>query len=141
MLQRMQQARGGAGGAAPDQPLPDTAEKIQISSLSLLKMLKHGRAGVPMEVMGLMLGQFVDDYTITCVDVFAMPQVSFDFPLPSSLSWFYPSSFLPVIFSFPDSIPNLCFLIFHLCISQPNTAARNWSIGGSSGPCIPDEYA
>ena len=35
-----------------------------------------GRAGVPMEVMGLMLGQFVDEYTITCVDVFAMPQVS-----------------------------------------------------------------
>jgi 26S proteasome regulatory subunit N11 len=33
-----------------------------------------GRAGVPMEVMGLMLGQFVDDYTINCVDVFAMPQ-------------------------------------------------------------------
>ena len=31
-----------------------------------------------MEVMGLMLGQFVDDYTITCVDVFAMPQVCFD---------------------------------------------------------------
>ena len=29
-----------------------------------------------MEVMGLMLGQFVDEYTITCVDVFAMPQVS-----------------------------------------------------------------
>ena len=28
-----------------------------------------------MEVMGLMLGNFVDDYTITCVDVFAMPQV------------------------------------------------------------------
>ena len=37
-------------------------------------MLKHGRAGVPMEVMGLMLGEFVDPYTITCVDVFAMPQ-------------------------------------------------------------------
>lgn len=30
-----------------------------------------------MEVMGLMLGQFVDDYTITCVDVFAMPQVPY----------------------------------------------------------------
>ena len=28
-----------------------------------------------MEVMGLMLGNFVDEYTITCVDVFAMPQV------------------------------------------------------------------
>ena len=27
-----------------------------------------------MEVMGLMLGHFVDDYTITCTDVFAMPQ-------------------------------------------------------------------
>lgn len=27
-----------------------------------------------MEVMGLMLGEFVDDYTIRCVDVFAMPQ-------------------------------------------------------------------
>mgnify|MGYP003684333285 CR=1 FL=1 len=32
------------------------------------------RAGVPMEVMGLMLGEFVDDYTVKCVDVFAMPQ-------------------------------------------------------------------
>ena len=68
----------------PDKPQPDTAEKIQISSLSLLKMLKHGRAGVPMEVMGLMLGQFVDDYTITCVDVFAMPQVRSLFLSPSS---------------------------------------------------------
>lgn len=27
-----------------------------------------------MEVMGLMLGEFVDDYTITVKDVFAMPQ-------------------------------------------------------------------
>ena len=33
-----------------------------------------GRAGVPMEVMGLMLGEFVDDYTVKVVDVFAMPQ-------------------------------------------------------------------
>ena len=37
-------------------------------------MLKHARAGVPMEVMGLLLGEFVDEYTITVVDVFAMPQ-------------------------------------------------------------------
>jgi 26S proteasome regulatory subunit N11 len=37
-------------------------------------MLKHARAGVPMEVMGLMLGEFVDEYTISVVDVFAMPQ-------------------------------------------------------------------
>ena len=27
-----------------------------------------------MEVMGLMLGEFIDDYTIRCIDVFAMPQ-------------------------------------------------------------------
>ncbi|KAL9255279.1 26S proteasome non-ATPase regulatory subunit 14-like protein [Drosera capensis] len=32
------------------------------------------RAGVPMEVMGLMLGEFVDEYTVRVVDVFAMPQ-------------------------------------------------------------------
>lgn len=38
------------------------------------KMLKHGRAGVPMEVMGLMLGEFVDEYTVQVIDVFAMPQ-------------------------------------------------------------------
>eukprot|EP01038_Epipyxis_sp_PR26KG_P010947 gene10947-14699_t len=75
LQQRLQALMGGRNAApAMDTPMPDTAEKIQISSLSLLKMLKHGRAGVPMEVMGLMLGQFVDDYTITCVDVFAMPQ-------------------------------------------------------------------
>jgi proteasome lid subunit RPN8/RPN11 len=29
---------------------------------------------VPMEVMGLMLGEFVDDYTVRVIDVFAMPQ-------------------------------------------------------------------
>ena len=63
---------GGMGGG--DSPTPDCAEKVHVSSLALLKMLKHGRAGVPMEVMGLMLGQFVDEYTIHCVDVFAMPQ-------------------------------------------------------------------
>ena len=53
-------------------PVPDTSETVHISSLALLKMLKHGiffcfmksificsgRAGVPMEVMGLMLGEF-----------------------------------------------------------------------------------
>merc|ERR1712130_955618 len=62
------------GGPGADAPVNDTSERIHISSLALLKMLKHGRAGVPMEVMGLMLGEFVDEFTITCVDVFAMPQ-------------------------------------------------------------------
>jgi 26S proteasome regulatory subunit N11 len=52
----------------------DTSEQVRISPLALLKMLKNARAGVPMEVMGLMLGEFVDDYMIYVVDVFAMPQ-------------------------------------------------------------------
>ena len=70
------------GGAQTDGPVVDTAEQVYISSLALLKMLKHGRAGVPMEVMGLMLGEFVDDYTVRVIDVFAMPQsgtVCFEF--------------------------------------------------------------
>jgi len=123
------------GQPPTDSPLLDSSEQVYISSLALLKMLKHGawilplfpappipsnlglgfvsvpppppppppppapgggwfspsppppplsgtdalfsvagRAGVPMEVMGLMLGEFVDDYTVRVVDVFAMPQ-------------------------------------------------------------------
>eukprot|EP01104_Vermistella_antarctica_P010211 TRINITY_DN26_c0_g1_i6.p1 TRINITY_DN26_c0_g1~~TRINITY_DN26_c0_g1_i6.p1 ORF type:complete len:232 (+),score=46.03 TRINITY_DN26_c0_g1_i6:143-838(+) len=75
-LQRMMQAGGlgGMGGPPADAPVADNSEMVYISSLALLKMLKHGRAGVPMEVMGLMLGDFVDDYTVRCIDVFAMPQ-------------------------------------------------------------------
>jgi len=72
-LQRLMQAQGG-GGNQRDMGTPDNGEVIHISSLALLKMLKHGRAGVPMEVMGLMLGEFVDDYTVQVIDVFAMPQ-------------------------------------------------------------------
>lgn len=33
----------GGGGGAPDAPVVDTAEKLHISSLALLKMLKHGQ--------------------------------------------------------------------------------------------------
>ena len=113
-LMRMGMGQAPQTGPPPDTPQVDTAEQVQISSLALLKMLKHGaftiskirfrrvvsvtmialsdfnvfslsrkqhttihktgRAGVPMEVMGLMLGQFVDDYTVKVVDVFAMPQ-------------------------------------------------------------------
>ena len=67
------------GGQAPqpgvDMEQNDTTEQIYISSLSLLKMMKHCRAGVPFEVMGLMVGEIVDDYTITVIDVFSMPQM------------------------------------------------------------------
>merc|ERR1712195_152248 len=72
LLGSMQQ--GGGAQASVDAPVVDTAEQVYISSLALLKMLKHGRAGVPMEVMGLMLGEFVDEYTVRVIDVFAMPQ-------------------------------------------------------------------
>lgn len=70
----------GLGGMGRNQsnpeasPKPDTAEQINISSLALLKMLKHCRAGVPLEVMGLLIGEVIDDYAIKVVDVFAMPQ-------------------------------------------------------------------
>lgn len=71
----MQNQFGGGMQTTSDAvPLADTAEVIYISPLALLKMLKHGRAGTPLEVMGLMLGEFTDDYTIKVVDVFAMPQ-------------------------------------------------------------------
>ncbi|EDQ85428.1 uncharacterized protein MONBRDRAFT_11954 [Monosiga brevicollis MX1] len=70
----MQGGMPGMGAPPSDQPTMDTAETVHISSLALLKMLKHGRAGIPMEVMGLMLGEFVDDYTVRVIDVFAMPQ-------------------------------------------------------------------
>ena len=48
-------------------------------------MIKHGlvlegplflgRAGVPVEVMGMMLGEFTDDLTVYVKDVFPMPQL------------------------------------------------------------------
>jgi len=102
-LHRIFSGAGGMGHPPTDSPLLDSSEQVYISSLALLKMLKHGkrrknlfldlgfplswnlgfwlvlgvivgRAGVPMEVMGLMLGEFVDEYTVRVVDVFAMPQ-------------------------------------------------------------------
>lgn len=64
-----------AGPMAMEEPR-DTSETIQISSLALLKMLLHGRAGVPLEVMGLMIGEAIDDFTIRVTDVFSMPQTA-----------------------------------------------------------------
>jgi len=56
--------------------IPDTAEQVKISALALLKMLKHARAGVPFEVMGIMLGEFVNEYEILVKDVFSMPTLA-----------------------------------------------------------------
>ena len=55
MTERLQRLLGSQlgmnlGGTPTDAPQVDTAEQVYISSLALLKMLKHGRAGVPMEV-------------------------------------------------------------------------------------------
>ena len=69
---------GGFGGPQPHPEhayIPDTAERVQISPLALLKMNKHCRSGIPFEVMGVLLGEFIDEYTIEVVDVFAMPQL------------------------------------------------------------------
>ena len=64
---------GGMGGENGSySPTPECGEKVHVSSLTFLKMLKHGCARVPMEVM--MLSQFVDNYAIHCVGLFAMPQ-------------------------------------------------------------------
>lgn len=73
-MERLQRLMMNSKVGMADANRDDTKETVFISSIALLKMLKHGRAGVPMEVMGLMLGEFVDDYTVNVVDVFAMPQ-------------------------------------------------------------------
>ena len=84
----------GGGGASQQQPqdgpMVDTAETIYISSMSLLKMLKHGRAGVPMEVMGLMLGEFVDDYTVKVSQIYSPQKMEFQGKLYAIVSdlWF-----------------------------------------------------
>ena len=78
MMQQLMAGMGGGGGQAAqpgvDMPQADTGEQVQISALSLLKMMKHAKAGVPFEVMGLMIGSVQDDYSIICEDVFSMPQ-------------------------------------------------------------------
>jgi 26S proteasome regulatory subunit N11 len=66
---------GGMGGAAAaPTKLKDTSETIHVSALALLKMLVHGRAGIPLEVMGIMVGEFIDEYTVRVIDVFTVPQ-------------------------------------------------------------------
>jgi 26S proteasome regulatory subunit N11 len=53
----------------------DFSETVQVSSLALLKMLRHGKAGIPVEVMGLIIGEYIENSMyISISDVFAMPQ-------------------------------------------------------------------
>ena len=34
-----------------------------------------GRSGIPFEVMGVIMGEYIDEYAIMVNDVFAMPQL------------------------------------------------------------------
>lgn len=43
-IQRLFQTQAAGGGGAPEAPMVDTAEMVYISSMALLKMLKHGCA-------------------------------------------------------------------------------------------------
>ena len=54
-MERLQRLMMNGKVSAVDADRDDTKETVYISSIALLKMLKHGRAGVPMEVMGLSL--------------------------------------------------------------------------------------
>ncbi|OHT17466.1 Clan MP, family M67, Poh1-like metallopeptidase [Tritrichomonas foetus] len=56
----------------------DTSETVKVSGLALLKMLEHSSSGTPHEVIGILLGRFIDDYTVNVVDVFSTPQTSND---------------------------------------------------------------
>uniref|UniRef100_A0A0K0EEE9 MPN domain-containing protein n=1 Tax=Strongyloides stercoralis TaxID=6248 RepID=A0A0K0EEE9_STRER len=75
LLLKQQEFQNGAPKLPLDRPSqPDTSESIYLSPLATMKMLKHAKSGIPMEVMGLLLGQFIDEYTIRITDVFGMPQ-------------------------------------------------------------------
>ena len=48
IMRQIQGMNGGMGGPQVDQPVMDTAEQVEISSLALLKMLKHGELRDPL---------------------------------------------------------------------------------------------
>lgn len=42
----------------------DSSETVIISTIALIKMFKHAARGIPVEVMGICVGRFIDDYTV-----------------------------------------------------------------------------
>ena len=56
--------------------LPDHSEKVFINGLSLLKILKHAKIGIPQEIIGILLGQKIDDFTLQILDVFSTPNIT-----------------------------------------------------------------
>ncbi|TNJ29963.1 Non ATPase subunit MPR1 of 26S proteasome [Giardia muris] len=67
----------GIPGLANTRPTPrlDHGESVIVSHVALIKMLRHCKQGIPVEVMGLLLGTFVDKYTVYVSDCFSMPQI------------------------------------------------------------------
>ena len=57
-----------------DEKTPDGSEMVLLTSIALLKIIRHSQMGIPIEVMGIMLGKFIDKTTLEINDVFAMPQ-------------------------------------------------------------------
>jgi 26S proteasome regulatory subunit N11 len=47
-----------------------------VTGIALLKMLKHAKAGIPLEVIGIMRGRWLDDFAVEVFDVYATPQIS-----------------------------------------------------------------
>jgi 26S proteasome regulatory subunit N11 len=54
----------------------DTAEKVYVTGIALLKMLKHAKAGIPLEVIGILRGRWLDDFAVEVFDVYATPQIA-----------------------------------------------------------------
>jgi 26S proteasome regulatory subunit N11 len=57
-----------------EENLFDYNETVQVSSIALLKIIRHAQTGIPIEVMGIMLGKFLNKTTVIIFDIFAMPQ-------------------------------------------------------------------
>ncbi|CAK7327228.1 unnamed protein product [Dovyalis caffra] len=76
-MERLQRIFVGAEGAVahppPDSPTLNSSSKSTSHLSPSLKCLNTEESGRPMEVMDLMLREFVDEYTIRVMDLFAMP--------------------------------------------------------------------
>uniref|UniRef100_A0A5S6QP06 MPN domain-containing protein n=1 Tax=Trichuris muris TaxID=70415 RepID=A0A5S6QP06_TRIMR len=57
-----------------DRMVTDTSEKVVMKPIAVLKILQHASKGLPLEVMGLLLGSFEDKYTILVDDAIKIPQ-------------------------------------------------------------------
>ena len=85
-----------------------------------------------MEVMGLMLGEFVDDYTIRVADVFAMPQVRF-----FVFRWRKRRAKGKNLDLETQTHP----LSFPLSKKKKKNSVRHGRLGRGRRPCLPDEDA